>query len=189
MSAYYGFSLCEIVCLPRNMDPAKRPDKESCEHVVNLLQDWAEQFGPRLVQTYAPPHAAPKPGQYKTPRLILDTRRSTQRTGRLCAVKIEVLVGKKPATITRGELANTVSHIVTECLVRQRTLGWKRGGSGNRIKIWLDSYTSDNYQGQRLPLNETRPFFGIRNETIERIGSIRLPSEGQTSQVDEQQHG
>lgn len=181
MSAYYGFSLCEIVCLPRNMDPAKRPDKESCEHIVNLLQDWVEQFGPRSVQTYAPPHAALKPGQYETPRLIVDTRRSTQRTGRLCAVKIEVLVGKKPATITRGELANTMSNIVTECLVRQRTLGWKRGGSGNRIKIWLDSYTNDNYQGQCLPLNETGPFFGIRNETIEGIGSIRLPSEGQTS--------
>ena len=161
------------------MDLAKRPERESCDHIVNLLRGWAEHSGPSSIQTYIPAHGIPKPEQYSPPRLIIDDRRSTRRTGRLCGTKIEVLVGKKPATITVGEIANTVSNIMTECLIRKRTLGWKRGGSDNRIKIWLEAYTRDEPLGQQLPLNETELYVGFWNVTTEDSGPLWLPSEGE----------
>lgn len=154
LSACLGIGLAEVVCLPPNMDRNTRPDKESCEYLVNIFRDWESGQGAASVQTYVPPHVNARTGQHPTPRLVLDTRRSTQRTGRLCTAKIEVLAGKRPASITVGETASAVANIVTECLIRRRTLGYKRGGTNRRIKLSLESYTkSDDGLGHDLPVN------------------------------------
>ena len=186
VSVYCGICFCEIVCLPRNIDGAIRPERESCQHIVNLLESWVEQFGPNSIQTYIPPQGISRPGQYSTPRFIIDDRRATRRTGRLCATKIEVLVGKKPVTISIGEIANTVSNIMAECLIRRRTLGWKRGGSNNRIKIWLDAYTRDRPLSQHLLPNNTEPYVGFWNATNEDGGRLQLPTEGEHLGANEQ---
>ena len=143
--------VCNTVCIP---GPLIRPNADSCEYVVIYLHEKSRVLGPdHQIQTFVPPSVRPREGQHATPAMFVDKRRSTQRSGRLCAARIEVLAGRKPASITINQIANIFQNIIDECLIRRRTLGWERGGTDNRLKIWLDRWGPAGEHIQAMPVN------------------------------------
>ena len=166
-------AVCNTVCIP---GPLIRPNVESCEYVVTYLRQKSALLGPdHQIQTFVPPHVRPKEGQHATPAMFVDKRRSTQRSGRLCAARIEVLAGRRPASITINEIANTFQNIIDECVIQRGTLGWERGGTDNRLKIWLDRWGPAGEHVQALPVNAnandtSRAAFNI---TLDSVSSKR----------------
>ena len=155
------FCLCDIVCLPR-LRPDLHPSKESCDYVVEMIREKATEPGVEQLQAFVPEHVAPRKGQQRTPALFIDRRHSTMRERRTCAARIEVLVGKKPASITLDTIIDILQNIISYCLVRQRTVGWARSGTDSRVKIRLEPYTQDEISS----LIAARPIPNISDSTV-----------------------
>ena len=163
--------VCNTVCIP---GPLIRPNVDSCEYVVTYLREKSRLLGPgHQVQTFVPPSVRPREGQHVTPAMFVDKRHSTQRSGRLCAARIEVLAGRKPASITIDQIADIFQNIIDECLILRSTLGWERGGTDNRLKIWLDRWGPAGEYGQPMPVNANanNSNWAAFNRTLDAVSS------------------